>query len=172
MDQASKNELLNSFRDKHILITGGGGYLASCIVRLLKDVDCFIVRLGRPGASFSPVSGRAKIDDISGDVRDSAVWEEILSNIDVVFHLAAQTSAYEANNNPVDDLKSNVLPMLYLLEACHKRGWQKIILFSSTVTITGIPLSLPVNENHPENPVTIYDLHKQMAENYLKYYIT
>lgn len=171
MDQASKNELLNSFRDKHILITGGGGYLASCIVRLLTDVDCFIVRLGRPGASFSPVSGRAKINDISGDVRDSAVWEEILSNIDVVFHLAAQTSAYEANNNPADDLKSNVLPMLYLLETCFKRGWQKIILFSSTVTITGIPLSLPVNENHPENPVTIYDLHKQMAENYLKYYI-
>ena len=30
---------------------------------------------------------------------------------------------------------------------------------------------LPVNENHPENPMTIYDLHKQMAENYLKYYI-
>jgi len=171
MDQTSNNEVLNSFRDKHILITGGGGYLASCIVRLLQNVDCFVVRLDRPGAPFPPVTGRAKIHDISGDVRDTAVWEEALLNIDVVFHLAAQTSAYEANRNPVDDLQINVMPMLYMLETCLKRGWQEIILFSSTVTIAGIPVSLPVNENHPENPVTIYDLHKQMAENYLKYYI-
>lgn len=171
MDQTSNNEVLNSFRDKHILITGGGGYLASYIVRLLKDVDCFVVRLGRPGALFSPVAGRAKVHNIVGDVRDTAIWEEALLNIDVVFHLAAQTSAYEANRNPVDDLQSNVMPMLYMLETCLKKGWGKIIIFSSTVTIAGIPVFLPVNENHPENPVTIYDLHKQMAENYLKYYI-
>lgn len=171
MDQTSNNEFLNSFRDKRILITGGGGYLASYIVRLLKDVDCFVVRLGRIGALFSPVAGRAKVHNIVGDVRDTAIWEEALLNIDVVFHLAAQTSAYEANRNPVDDLQSNVMPMLYMLETCLKKGWGKIIIFSSTVTIAGIPVFLPVNENHPENPVTIYDLHKQMAENYLKYYI-
>ena len=171
MDQTSNNEVLNSFRDKHILITGGGGYLASCIVRLLQDVDCFVVRLDQPGALFSPVVGRAKVHNIVGDVREMTIWEKALLNIDIVFHLAAQTSAYEANKNPVDDLKSNVMPMLYMLETCLKKGWAKIIIFSSTVTIAGIPVSLPVNENHPENPVTIYDLHKQMAENYLKYYI-
>lgn len=171
MDQTLNNEVLNSFHDKHILITGGGGYLASCIVRLLQDVDCFLVRLDQPGAPFSPVAGRAKVHNIVGDVRDTAVWEEALLNIDIVFHLAAQTSAYEANKNPVDDLQSNVMPMLYMLETCLRKGWQKIILFSSTVTIAGMPVFLPVNETHPENPITIYDLHKQMAENYLKYYI-
>lgn len=171
MGQTSNNEVLNSFHDKHILITGGGGYLASCIVRLLQDVDCFVVRLDQPSAFFSPVAGRAKILNMVGDVREMTIWEKALINIDIVFHLAAQTSAYEANKNPVDDLKSNVMPMLYMLETCLKKGWAKIIIFSSTVTIAGIPVFLPVNENHPENPITIYDLHKQMAENYLKYYI-
>lgn len=145
--------------------------MASSIVRLLQDVDCFIVRLDRPGASFSAVAGRAKMHDFIGDVRDTAVWEEALLNIDIVFHLAAQTSAYEANKTPVDDLKSNVMPMLYMLETCFRKNWQKTILFSSTVTITGLPISLPVDETHQDNPITIYDLHKLMAENYLKYYI-
>lgn len=171
MDQTSNNEVVNSFHDKHILITGGGGYLASCIVKLLQDVDCFIVRLDQPGALFSPVAGRAKDRNIVGDVRDTAIWEEALLNIDVVFHLAAQTSAFDANKNPVDDLSINVNPMIYMLETCRRHGWEKNIIFSSTVTIAGMPIFLPVNENHPENPMTIYDLHKQMAENYLKYYI-
>jgi nucleoside-diphosphate-sugar epimerase len=171
MDQTSISEVLNSFCDKHILITGGGGYLGSCIVNFLQDVDCFVVRLDQPGAFFSPVAGRAKVHNIVGDVREMSIWEKALVNIDIVFHLAAQTSAYEANKNPVDDLKSNVMPMLYMLETCLRKGWQKTILFSSTVTIVGMPVFLPVDETHPETPITIYDLHKQMAENYLKYYI-
>jgi UDP-glucose 4-epimerase len=171
MDQTSNNEVLSCFRDKHILITGGGGYLASCIVGLLQDVDCFVVRLDRPGTLFSPVTGRAKVQNIVGDVREMSTWEKALLNVDIVFHLAAQTSAYEANKNPVVDQQINVMPMLYMLETCLKKGWQKVILFSSTVTICGLPVFQPVNENHPDNPITIYDLHKQMAENYLKYYI-
>jgi nucleoside-diphosphate-sugar epimerase len=44
------------------------------------------------------------------------------------------------------------------------------VLLSGTVTQTGIPKHLPVNETHCDDPITIYDLHKQMAEGYLKYY--
>lgn len=163
--------LMEAFQDKNILITGGGGYLATRMVKLLQDIDCSIVRLDQPGASLSAVAGRVKIHDLVGDVRQMEVWEEALSNIDIVFHLAAQTSAYEANKNPVADLQINVMPMLYMLETCLRKCWQKIILFSSTVTIAGIPITLPVNETHAENPITIYDLHKKMAENYLQYYI-
>ena len=165
------NETLAAFQGKKILITGGGGYIASRIVNLLQDIDCSVIRLARPDAFLSPANGRLKIQDIVGDVRQIAVWEQALRDIDIVFHLAAQTSAYEANREPVDDLQSNVMPMLHMLETCLRKGWHKIILFSSTVTIAGIPVFLPVSEAHPENPVTIYDLHKQMAENYLKYYI-
>jgi UDP-glucose 4-epimerase len=171
MKQTSFSETLNAFQGKNILITGGGGYLASRIVNFLQAVDCCVVRLDQSGVLFSSVSGRAKVDNVVGDVREPAVWEKALLNTDIVFHMAAQTSAYEANKNPVEDLKSNVMPMFYMLETCFRKGWQKIILFSSTVTIAGIPVYLPVDENHPENPITIYDLHKQMAENYLKYYV-
>jgi UDP-glucose 4-epimerase len=171
MKQQLYNNTVNHFKGKNILITGGAGYLASAIVKLLQDTDCFVVRLDRPSASFPPVAGRAKVHNIIGNVCDTAVWEEALTNMDFVFHLAAQTSAYEANKNPVDDLSINVNPMLYMLDTCSRMGLGANIIFSSTVTIAGMPVQMPVNENQTDNPMTIYDLHKQMAENYLKYYI-
>ncbi len=44
------------------------------------------------------------------------------------------------------------------------------VLFSGTVTVTGMSQYLPVDEKHPDAPMTIYDIHKLTAENYLKHY--
>jgi UDP-glucose 4-epimerase len=158
------------YTGKRILVTGGAGYLATSLAGLLKDVDCRIIRLDRSAAVFMPIQGNASFEDISGDVRQRSIWDEVLGNVDVIFHFAAQTSAYAANENPAADMEINVLPMVQMLESCRLKGIGQIILFSSTVTIAGIPDYLPVNEAHPENPLTIYDLHKLTSENYLKYY--
>lgn len=156
---------------KRILITGGAGYLATNLVGLLQDVDCHIVRLVRPGAVFAPVTGAAQIEQATGDVRDRATWERALADASIVFHFAAQTSAYVANEDPPADLDCNVVPMLNLLETCRKQGWRPTVLFSSAVTVAGIPSRLPVDETHADRPMTVYDLHKLMAEHYLKYYV-
>jgi len=162
---------LHWYKGKRILITGGAGYLATTVVGLLQGVDCHIVRLTRPGAAFAPVTGAADIESATGDVRERATWECTLAGTDVVFHFAAQTSTYVANEDPRADLDSNVMPMLNLLETCRQHGWRPTVLFSSTATVAGIPACLPVDETHPDNPVTVYDLHKLMAEHYLKYYV-
>lgn len=156
---------------KRILITGGAGYLASSLVSLLKDVDCHITRLGQSAEKFTPVAGSARTEDVVGDVRDRAVWESTLAGVDVVFHFAAQTSVYVADKDALSDLNANVVPMLHLLEKCRRKSMNPIILFSGTVTEAGIPSRLPVDETHPDHPITTYDLHKLMAENYLKYYV-
>ncbi len=100
------------FEAKHILITGGAGYLATNLIAQLQDVDCRITRLDRPGARFVPLTGKAQVRDIEGDIRDRTVWETALTDVDVVFHFAAQTSVYVAAQNPLADLDVNVLPML------------------------------------------------------------
>lgn len=159
------------YSGKRLLITGGAGYLATNVVWLLQDVECHVVRLDRPGASFAPIAGIARVEDVSGDLRDRATWEQVLTGTDVVFHFAAQTSVYAANDSPTTDLEINVLPMLHLLETCRKECLNPIVLFSGTVTEAGLPTQLPVNEAHPDIPITVYDLHKLMAENYLKHYV-
>lgn len=158
------------YKGKRLLMTGGAGYLASNLVGLLREMDCCITRLGRPSTRFAPVIGKASIQDAQGDIRDHAIWEPLLVNADIIFHFAAQTSVYVADENPIADLEVNVLPILYLLETCRQKGLQPTVIFSGTVTECGIPTRLPVDENHPDYPVTIYDLHKLMAEGYLKQY--
>lgn len=169
---AGRMEVLEGYSGKRILVTGGAGYLATNLVELLKDTDCGIIRVDRPEAVFPQVDGAVKTKDVIGDVREKALWERILKDIDIVFHFAAQTSVMVANKDPIADLENNVMPMLHLLETCRTKGWQPIVLFSGTVTEAGIPIRLPVDETHIDKPITIYDLHKLMAENYLKYYVS
>ncbi|MBI4456226.1 MAG: NAD-dependent epimerase/dehydratase family protein [Acidobacteria bacterium] len=155
---------------RKVLITGGAGYLATNLVNSIRCEDCRIIRLGRPGREFPLAKGAARIDDVTGDIRDMSLWERLLDGVDVVFHFAAQTSVRVANENPPADMTVNVLPMLYLLDSCRRKGWQPIVLFAGTATEAGMPLALPVNESHTDDPTTVYDLHKLMAENYLKFY--
>ena len=162
--------LIEFYQDKRILVTGGSGFLATNLVEALKDTKCFIRRLSR-GARFPVHAGAARIEDMRADIAEEATWERALDGIDIVFHFAAQTGVSTANEDPVADFGANVLPMLRMLEACRKKNLHPVVLFSGTVTEAGITDRIPVDENIPDNPVTVYDLHKLMAENYLKYYV-
>jgi UDP-glucose 4-epimerase len=157
------------FTGKRVLITGASGYLANNLIHSLKHICCTIIRLSR-NSKLSSISGIANIIDITGNICTREIWAQVLEKIDIVYHFAAQTSVYVADKNPLADLEINVVPMLNLLETCRNKGWKPIIMFSGTVTQAGIPKTLPVNESHKDCPITIYDLHKLMAENYLKYY--
>src|SRR5687768_14727686 len=96
-----------------VLVTGGAGYLGTNIARHLCRIGCDVVRLARPGASFAPLAVPSPcVREVHGDVRERATWETHLPSVDVVFHLAAQTSAGVANADPHADLECNVVPML------------------------------------------------------------
>lgn len=155
---------------KRVLVTGGRGYLAANVMRLLAAAGCHVLRLDRARAAQdpddSPVTGR-----LCADVREAGVWERALEDIDIVYHFAAQTSVYVAWQDPVEDMQTNVLPLLRLLETCRRKDWKPIILFSGTATEIGLTSDWPVDESVNDDPVTIYDLHKLSAEKYLKHYI-
>ncbi len=163
------NQLLSSFIDKKILVTGASGYLATNLIAVLKDVNCVIIRLSR-GDSLVPIHGKADILDVTGDICTKKTFEELPEDVEIIFHFAAQTSVYVAESNPRVDLEANVLPMLNLLEVCQQKHWRPIVIFSGTATEVGMPEDLPVSESSADKPVTIYDIHKLFAESYLKQY--
>ena len=151
-----------SFEGKHILLTGASGYIAHTLIEALKNFACTIVRLDRK-PPLERVEGIANIVDIAGDVRDKSIFGRVLEDVDIVFHLAGQTSLYWAEENPLEDYGINVVPMLDLLETCRRRGRKPTIIFSGTATEAGVPRRVPVNEAFRDRPASIYDFHKLMA---------
>lgn len=129
---------------KKVLVTGGTGYLGSALVASLtfNNPDCSV-----------------KI--LTEDIRSEYVWEENLKDIDIVFHLAAQTSVYKSNDNPRANLEVNVTPIVNLLTYLNLSKKRPDIIFSSSATVIGMGDGVPV---------TIYDINKLSVENYLRYY--
>ena len=162
--------------DKRVLITGGAGYLAYSLLNLLKDKAASIVRLDRPGSEFPPViacheqrrTGTADIQNVQADIRSSDVWKSLVTDADVIFHLAAQTSAAKADADPDEDLAINVNPVTALIRTCRQMQVVPTVLFAGTVTECGLTPPVPVNETVPDHPITMYDRHKLMAERELE----
>lgn len=152
------------------LVTGGTGYLAASLVRDLAAAGVDVRRMFRGEKARPDVPPTASIEDFHGDVTIRADVERAVRDVDMVFHLASQTSVYVAEADPVADLNSNVLPILHILEACRALGSRPVIIQAGTVTQAGIPKSLPVDESMADEPCTIYDMHKLFAERYLKHF--
>ncbi|MDY0149587.1 MAG: NAD-dependent epimerase/dehydratase family protein [Kiritimatiellia bacterium] len=154
--------------DKRVLVTGGAGYLASSLVNLLKDRAASIVRLDRPGAEFMPLDGSARMENVVGDIRDPAFWQTRAGRVNILFHLAAQTSAARADADPEADKAVNLLPVLALIETCRRLMTPPVILLAGTATECGLTDHLPVDESVPDSPITAYDRHKLAAEQALE----
>lgn len=162
---------MNNLRGANCLITGGAGYVGTSLLRQLAEVAGSVRRFSRAESRPPfPAAASTRFEDMVGDARVPSDVERALSGIDVIFHLAAQTSVYVAEGDPALDLDANVLPILRLLAASHASGRRPTLLFAGTATQTGLTARWPVDESFPDAPVTVYDVHKLMGEQYLEYY--
>lgn len=175
MIDSKEEKMLSFYTSKKILLTGFTGYIGSNLLNKLSGINCEIICLTRK-ANYEPrlkslLDSKAKISINSGSYVERSFWEDNLDGVDVIFHLASQTSFYEAESDPTEDYISNVLPLQVLLDVASKNDKKPFISFAGTSTQCGLKENLPVDETELDNPSTIYDLHKLIAENYLKYYI-
>ena len=150
----------------NILITGARGLIGSALIERLRHSDNLIFCQSRESHSDRPGLKWLKHDLVtdSWDCLDPYA-------IDVVYHLAGQTSTYRARENPIEDLTANVLGLLNLLEYFRGGGQRPFMVVAGTATEVGLSERLPINEGLPEHPVTFYDLSKLTAEMYLKQYV-
>lgn len=144
------------------LITGGAGFIGSNIVRqwlamghqavILDNLSSGYARNLVPEATF-----------IAGDIRDEAVIERAIDGCEVVFNLAASVGNKRAIDHPVEDSDINVLGLLKVLEAARKHGIRKVVQ-SSSAGIFGELKTLPIREDHPQDPDTPYGVSKLAGE--------
>jgi UDP-glucose 4-epimerase len=153
---------LDNLNGKTVVVTGASGYIGSVLVDALVKYSCRVTRVSR--VDLVPL---ADVKTIKADVRNADTWTEIVGQADIIYHLAGNTSVYEAAKNPAESLISTLLPLNFLVKAARERQCKPRVVFASTATVYGLTPHCPVAESVEPKPITVYDLHKLFAEQQL-----
>lgn len=151
------------------LITGGAGYIGSVTNAYLRKHGYDTVVFDNLSAGHRSAVGDTPL--VTGDITrlEDIVRVFDTHTIDAVIHFAARALAGESMEKPYEYYQTNVYGGLNLLEAMRQHSC-KTIVFSSTCAVYGYPDELPVTEDSPKNPVSVYGHSKLMFEQILHRY--
>lgn len=153
-----------------ILVTGGAGYIGSvCCSQLINRGHQVTVVDDLSTGHANAVPPNAIFHNV--DIGDRAAMTRVLatSRFDAVFHFAAKALIAESVTNPGRFFDANVASSIALLEVVRAAGIRKFV-FSSTAAVYGNPISTPITEDHPKNPVNSYGESKLALERILHWY--
>lgn len=158
-----------------VLITGGTGYIGSNCASALLRLEHEVVLLDNLSNSSEVVCNKIfeitnkKVTFFKGDISDTKLLNKIFAslNIDAVIHCAGLKSASESIKYTEKYYYNNFLGTKNLIQSMQQNKVFKLI-FSSSATVYGRPSYLPIDENHPINPINPYGSTKVDAEGLLK----
>lgn len=150
-----------------ILITGGGGFIGSHLAEryvneghLVKVLDNF------SNSDINNIRGlfnHKNFKLIKGDVRDHDLLQRITTDVDVIFHLAAQIHVDKSIVDPVETVDVNIKGTLNILDVSLEND-VKHIIYASSSEAYGSAKHAPMNEDHPLNPDSPYAASKAAAD--------
>ncbi|NOU00027.1 MAG: NAD-dependent epimerase/dehydratase family protein [Gallionella sp.] len=149
-------------------VFGGGGFIGSTIAdRLLKDGHELRI-FERPRVEpYRKFLDSERVEWVAGDLQSTHDVGEVIAGADVVLHLVSTTLPKNSNDDPIYDVQSNLVATLQMLNAMVVKKIPKIIFISSGGTVYGIPKYLPIDEQHPTDPMVSYGIIKLTIEKYL-----
>jgi UDP-N-acetylglucosamine 4,6-dehydratase len=146
--------MVNIFRDKNILVTGGTGSIGSEIVRRLLESNPKVVRVlsNDENSLFSlqqELKDRTNVRFLVGDIRDKERLRKAVEGIDFIFHAAALKHVPLCEYNPFEAVKTNALGTQNLIEVTLEEKVSKFITISTDKAV---------------NPVNVMGATKLLAE--------
>jgi nucleoside-diphosphate-sugar epimerase len=107
---------------------------------------------------------------ILGDVCDETTFRKVRTRPDMIFHAAAVSRVEWGETQPQRCLQVNVLGILNVAKWVLELNPRAHIIFASSREVYGEPVTLPVTEDHPRQPVSVYGISKLSAEQLLSHY--
>lgn len=153
----------------HVLVVGGAGYIGSHMVKLLCQRGFEVTVLDNLSAGHRDAVKGGRF--VLGDLGDQDLLDTLFrtSHFHGVLHFASYIQVGESVREPAKYYLNNVFKTQYLLDTmiAHR---VKHFIFSSTAAIFGEPLRIPIDEDHPKNPINPYGRSKWMVEQILSDY--
>lgn len=152
-----------------VLVSGGAGYIGSHTVRELLARGHQVVVLDTLELGNKQSLLGAPL--IQGDTADGALLDKIFNEEkpDAVMHFAAYKAPGESMSQPAKYFRNNVSGTLSLLEAMLRHDCRYFV-FSSSCAVFGTPKDLPVTEDAPFGPESVYGETKLMVETMLRWF--
>ena len=152
-----------------ILVTGGAGYIGSHVVYELIDQGHDVTILDDMSLGLEENIDPRSIF-VQGSTHSDSDLNSVLSvRFDGIIHLAAWKAAGESMTDPAKYAHNNLIGTINLLNACDRHGIKRFV-FSSTSSVYGNPEYIPIDENHPTEPISYYGETKLQVEKNLKWF--
>jgi UDP-glucose 4-epimerase len=148
---------------KQLLVVGGGGYIGSHMVLMLAEAGHQVVTLDNFSAGYRDAVLAGEV--VEGDLGDRALLDRLFAHyrFDGVFHFASHIQVGESVIDPAKYYQNNLVNTLTLLDAMVAHQVNHFI-FSSTAAVFGEPQQIPIDEDHPRQPINPYGRSKEMIE--------
>ncbi len=163
------DQLKNDLEGKSVLVIGGAGFIGSYLVKeLLKEKTGKVViydnfaRGKYENIIESLKDTRCLVFPYGGDIRDTDILDQAMKGIDYVFHLAAMWLLH-CKDFPRTAFHVNIEGTYNVLEACVKNKIKKLI-YSSSASVYGDAVEIPMTENHPFKNKNFYGATKISGE--------
>ena len=147
-----------------ILVTGGNGFIGHTLVRHLlnegndvKVIDIKPIKFSHPKLEFVK---KSVLEDIRWEMRDC----------DMVYHLAAELGVVNSDKKPLNTLAVNIDGTINVFRCALGTNVKKIV-YTSSSEVYGEPREIPMKEDSPKSPVSIYGVSKLTAEMYAYGYV-
>ena len=152
-----------------LLVTGGAGFIGSHMVRLLNSLGHSVVTFDDLSTGFRNAVLAGEF--LQGSLLDKAALEALFSShqLDAVVHFAGSIVVSESVRDPAKYYQNNLIGTMNLFDAMRAHGVNKLV-FSSTAAIFGVPLTMPIDETHPQVPINPYGMTKWVTERIMRDY--
>ena len=156
-------------RGSRVLVIGGAGFIGSHVVDELarEDVKEIVVydnfcRGTRENLREALTDPRVRIHEVGGDICQTDLLDSAMKGMDCVFHLAALW-LLQCYDYPRAAFDVNIRGTFNVLEACVKHQVKRLV-YSSSASVYGDALEIPMTEDHPFNNKTFYGATKVAGE--------
>ncbi|MBP7861220.1 NAD-dependent epimerase/dehydratase family protein [bacterium] len=151
------------------VVIGGNGFIGTSLVEHLVEKGYQTRVFDKyPSRFMEPIDGVEYM--VGGDLGNHGDVQKAVAGMDIVFHLAYTTLPETSNNDPIYDVRSNLVDTLQLVQESLAAKVKKFVFISSGGTVYGVPKSVPIKEDHPNDPICSYGITKLAIEKYLSLY--